>query len=136
MQKRGVASTDQLQVFSAIHVRDARETFSQFFCEKNPADEHPLLFIVLGLMQGLCFLQAMSDNEQDWLALRPQEPSPSQCCGSGCKPCIYDVYEKELAQWERAKAMQDKSLLMGEKEQVHLSASWSFDHTCSAVGLW
>ncbi|XP_058698630.1 NADH-cytochrome b5 reductase-like isoform X3 [Poecile atricapillus] len=60
---------------------------------------------------------AMSDNEQDWLALRPQEPSPSQCCGSGCKPCIYDVYEKELAQWERAKAMQDKSLLLGKKEQ-------------------
>ncbi|NXB52159.1 NB5R5 protein, partial [Leucopsar rothschildi] len=62
-------------------------------------------------------LQAMSDSEQDWLALRPQEPSPSQCCGSGCQPCIYDVYEKELAQWERAKAMQDKSLLMGKKEQ-------------------
>ncbi|XP_033372304.1 NADH-cytochrome b5 reductase-like isoform X2 [Parus major] len=61
----------------------------------------------------------MSDNEQDWLALRPQEPSPSQCCGSGCKPCIYDVYEKELAQWERAKAMQDKSLLLGKKEQCY-----------------
>nr|XP_041573810.1 NADH-cytochrome b5 reductase-like isoform X1 [Taeniopygia guttata]XP_041573811.1 NADH-cytochrome b5 reductase-like isoform X1 [Taeniopygia guttata]XP_041573812.1 NADH-cytochrome b5 reductase-like isoform X1 [Taeniopygia guttata] len=63
----------------------------------------------------------MSDNEEDWLALRPQEPSPSQCCGSGCKPCIYDVYEKELAQWERAKAMQDKSLLMGKKEQSNNS---------------
>lgn len=64
-----------------------------------------------------------SANEEDWLALRPQEPSPSQCCGSGCKPCIYDVYEKELAQWERAKAMQDKSLLMGKKEQVDFSSS-------------
>uniref|UniRef100_A0A8C3QE75 NADH-cytochrome b5 reductase-like n=1 Tax=Geospiza parvula TaxID=87175 RepID=A0A8C3QE75_GEOPR len=62
-----------------------------------------------------------SANEEDWLALRPQEPSPSQCCGSGCKPCIYDVYEKELAQWERAKAMQDKSLLMGKKEQSNNS---------------
>ncbi|XP_009951161.1 PREDICTED: NADH-cytochrome b5 reductase-like [Leptosomus discolor] len=59
----------------------------------------------------------MSGNEHDWLALKPQEPSPSQCCGSGCKPCIYDVYEKELAQWERAKAKQDKSLLMEKKEQ-------------------
>ncbi|XP_059709748.1 NADH-cytochrome b5 reductase-like isoform X4 [Haemorhous mexicanus] len=68
---------------------------------------------------------AMSENEsaseEDWLALRPQEPSPSQCCGSGCKPCIYDVYDKELAQWERAKAMQDKSLLMGKKEQSNNS---------------
>ncbi|XP_061859598.1 NADH-cytochrome b5 reductase-like isoform X2 [Colius striatus] len=63
----------------------------------------------------------MSGNEQDWLALRPQEPSPSQCCGSGCKPCIYDVYEKELAQWERAKAKQDKSLLVEKKEQSNNS---------------
>ncbi|XP_039567491.1 NADH-cytochrome b5 reductase-like isoform X4 [Passer montanus] len=72
-----------------------------------------------------CVLQAMSDNEsdskEDWLALRPQEPSPSQCCGSGCKPCIYDVYEKELAQWERARAVQDKSLLTGKKEQSNNS---------------
>uniref|UniRef100_A0A663FFD5 Cytochrome b5 reductase like n=1 Tax=Aquila chrysaetos chrysaetos TaxID=223781 RepID=A0A663FFD5_AQUCH len=63
----------------------------------------------------------MSGNEHDWLALKPQEPSPSQCCGSGCKPCIYDVYEKELAQWERAKAKQDKSLLMEKKEQSNNS---------------
>ncbi|XP_041277472.1 NADH-cytochrome b5 reductase-like isoform X1 [Onychostruthus taczanowskii] len=63
----------------------------------------------------------MSDSEEDWLALRPQEPSPSQCCGSGCKPCIYDVYEKELARWERAKAMQDKSLLVGKEEQSNNS---------------
>ncbi|XP_074454398.1 NADH-cytochrome b5 reductase-like isoform X3 [Larus michahellis] len=63
----------------------------------------------------------MSGNEDDWLALKPQEPSPSQCCGSGCKPCIYDVYEKELAQWERAKAKKDKSLLMEKKEQSNNS---------------
>ncbi|XP_062437482.1 NADH-cytochrome b5 reductase-like [Rhea pennata] len=59
----------------------------------------------------------MSGSEDDWLALKPQEPSPSQCCGSGCKPCIYDVYEKALAQWERAKAAQDKSLLVEKEEQ-------------------
>ncbi|XP_064521236.1 NADH-cytochrome b5 reductase-like isoform X1 [Pseudopipra pipra] len=70
-----------------------------------------------------CVLQAMSGSEQDWLALRPREPSPSQCCGGGCKPCIYDVYEKELAQWERAKAKQDKSLLTEKREQVGLPPS-------------
>ncbi|XP_017927897.1 NADH-cytochrome b5 reductase-like isoform X2 [Manacus vitellinus] len=70
-----------------------------------------------------CVLQAMSGSEQDWLALRPREPSPSQCCGGGCKPCIYDVYEKELAQWERAKAKQDKSLLTEKREQVDLPPS-------------
>ncbi|XP_017661178.1 PREDICTED: NADH-cytochrome b5 reductase-like isoform X5 [Lepidothrix coronata] len=70
-----------------------------------------------------CVLQAMSGSEQDWLSLRPREPSPSQCCGGGCKPCIYDVYEKELAQWERAKAKQDKSLLTEKREQVDLPPS-------------
>ncbi|XP_027554808.1 NADH-cytochrome b5 reductase-like isoform X7 [Neopelma chrysocephalum] len=70
-----------------------------------------------------CVLQAMSGSEQDWLALKPREPSPSQCCGGGCKPCIYDVYEKELAQWERAKAKQDKSLLTEKREQVNLPPS-------------
>ncbi|KAM6077702.1 NADH-cytochrome b5 reductase-like isoform 4-T5 [Theristicus caerulescens] len=73
----------------------------------------------IGMKNGS--LQTMSGNEDDWLALKPQEPSPSQCCGSGCKPCIYDVYEKELAQWERAKAKQDKSLLMEKKEQSNNS---------------
>ncbi|XP_027734902.1 NADH-cytochrome b5 reductase-like isoform X7 [Empidonax traillii] len=67
--------------------------------------------------------RAMSGNEEDWLALRPQEPSPSQCCGGGCKPCIYDLYEKELAQWERAKAKQDRSLLTEKREQVDLPPS-------------
>jgi len=79
----------------------------------------------------------MSGNEDDWLALKPQEPSPSQCCGSGCKPCIYDVYEKELAQWERAKAKQDKSLLVEKKDQVNLSSSHPRASTLIAlVSMW
>nr|XP_025961795.1 NADH-cytochrome b5 reductase-like isoform X1 [Dromaius novaehollandiae]XP_025961803.1 NADH-cytochrome b5 reductase-like isoform X1 [Dromaius novaehollandiae] len=63
----------------------------------------------------------MSGDEDDWLALKPREPSPSQCCGSGCRPCIYDVYEKALARWERAKAEQDKSLLAEKEEQSNNS---------------
>ncbi|XP_019356808.1 PREDICTED: NADH-cytochrome b5 reductase-like isoform X1 [Gavialis gangeticus] len=59
----------------------------------------------------------MSESEDDWLALKPREPLPSQCCGSGCKPCISDLYQKELAQWEKARAKNDKSLLSKQKEQ-------------------
>ncbi|XP_019387016.1 PREDICTED: NADH-cytochrome b5 reductase-like isoform X1 [Crocodylus porosus] len=59
----------------------------------------------------------MSESEDDWLALKPREPLPSQCCGSGCKPCISDLYQKELAQWEKARAKKDKSLLSKQKEQ-------------------
>ena len=31
------------------------------------------------------------DEEEAWLQLRPVEPLPSQCCGSGCSPCVFDM---------------------------------------------
>ena len=31
----------------------------------------------------------------------PQRPEPMQCCGRGCDPCIYDLYEDALARYER-----------------------------------
>lgn len=37
----------------------------------------------------------------------PREPEAIECCGSGCAPCVYDVYweavaryETELEQWQ------------------------------------
>ena len=27
---------------------------------------------------------------------RPVEPDPSDCCGSGCTPCVFDIYEVDL----------------------------------------
>ncbi|XP_072853749.2 NADH-cytochrome b5 reductase-like isoform X1 [Pogona vitticeps] len=59
----------------------------------------------------------MDDSEDFWLYLKPSEPLPSQCCGSGCKPCIFDIYQKELEQWEEAKAKKDRSLLTRKKQQ-------------------
>ncbi|XP_042319204.1 NADH-cytochrome b5 reductase-like isoform X2 [Sceloporus undulatus] len=58
----------------------------------------------------------MDDSEDIWLSLKPIEPLPSQCCGSGCKPCIYDIYQKELEQWKEAKARKDRSLLTRKKQ--------------------
>ncbi|XP_041064840.1 NADH-cytochrome b5 reductase-like isoform X5 [Carcharodon carcharias] len=58
----------------------------------------------------------MADNEDEWFSLRPQEPLPIQCCGSGCKPCVFDIYERELRQWEQAKAKGDQSLLIQSNE--------------------
>ncbi|XP_043819743.1 NADH-cytochrome b5 reductase-like isoform X2 [Dromiciops gliroides] len=61
------------------------------------------------------------DDEEAWLQLRPTEPLPAQCCGCGCKPCIYDIYYQELAWWEKARAKKDKSLLWKKKEEHPLS---------------
>uniref|UniRef100_A0A667I5K5 NADH-cytochrome b5 reductase-like n=1 Tax=Lynx canadensis TaxID=61383 RepID=A0A667I5K5_LYNCA len=57
------------------------------------------------------------EEEEAWLQLRPIEPLPSQCCGSGCSPCVFDLYHRELARWEEARASKDRSLLSGEESQ-------------------
>jgi len=31
----------------------------------------------------------------------PEPPDPSDCCGSGCVRCVYDLYDDALAQWRR-----------------------------------
>ncbi|KAM4805369.1 NADH-cytochrome b5 reductase-like isoform X4 [Urocitellus parryii] len=57
------------------------------------------------------------DTEEAWLQLRPVEPLPSQCCGSGCSPCVFDLYHQDLARWEAARASNDRSLLSGKQLQ-------------------
>lgn len=58
------------------------------------------------------------DDEEAWLQLRPVEPLPSQCCGSGCSPCVFDLYHRDLARWEAARASKDRGLLKGKESQV------------------
>ena len=31
----------------------------------------------------------------------PRKPEPHECCGTGCIPCVMDVYEEELWQYEK-----------------------------------
>ncbi|XP_015975942.2 NADH-cytochrome b5 reductase-like isoform X2 [Rousettus aegyptiacus] len=57
------------------------------------------------------------DDEEAWLQLRPVEPLPSQCCGSGCSPCVFDLYHRDLARWEAARASKDRSLLREKESQ-------------------
>ena len=32
---------------------------------------------------------------------RPEEPLESDCCGSGCTMCVFDIYQRDLEIWER-----------------------------------
>ncbi|XP_006768416.1 PREDICTED: NADH-cytochrome b5 reductase-like isoform X2 [Myotis davidii] len=64
------------------------------------------------------------DDEEAWLQLRPVEPLPSQCCGSGCSPCVFDLYDRDLARWEAARASKDRSLLRG-KESLNFPSKLS-----------
>ncbi|MFT6408893.1 MAG: hypothetical protein ACJAQ6_002315 [Arenicella sp.] len=42
----------------------------------------------------------------------PEKPTPHQCCGSGCVPCIYDYYYDALDKWndEHAQAWSEAAL--------------------------
>jgi hypothetical protein len=35
---------------------------------------------------------------------RPVEPDAADCCGEGCVPCIYDLYEEALERYKLALA--------------------------------
>jgi len=34
---------------------------------------------------------------------RPKMPLEEDCCGSGCTPCVFDVYKMLLKEWESNK---------------------------------
>lgn len=40
----------------------------------------------------------------------PREPDLDECCGSGCDPCVFDVYEERLERWrERCERLRARS---------------------------
>ncbi|XP_043495406.1 NADH-cytochrome b5 reductase-like isoform X2 [Polistes fuscatus] len=45
----------------------------------------------------------ISNKNEDIYDSRPKTPPKESCCGSGCNPCILDVYQKLLKQWEERK---------------------------------
>ena len=32
---------------------------------------------------------------------KPEYPDPDECCGSGCRFCVYELYEMDLERWEK-----------------------------------
>lgn len=33
--------------------------------------------------------------------MKPSAPLPTDCCGSGCAPCVFDIYEEDLKKWKK-----------------------------------
>lgn len=32
---------------------------------------------------------------------KPEPPGDNECCDSGCDPCVWDIYRKDLEKWNR-----------------------------------
>ena len=43
----------------------------------------------------------MTSTDLPALPPKPVPPEPGDCCGGGCARCVLDVYQDELARWER-----------------------------------
>ena len=41
-------------------------------------------------------------NCDNCISQKPTEPLPSDCCGSGCEPCVNDLYEADIKTWRKA----------------------------------
>ena len=35
----------------------------------------------------------------------PEEPLQSDCCGTGCSPCVFDIYQEDLARWKELSSL-------------------------------
>jgi len=42
------------------------------------------------------------NNPTPSIPAEPRKPEPHECCGTGCIPCVMDIYEEELFEYEKA----------------------------------
>ncbi len=43
----------------------------------------------------------MSNVPDEELPPKPEPPDPSDCCKSDCSPCVFEVYDRQVEQWEK-----------------------------------
>lgn len=46
----------------------------------------------------------MDGDSMDPRPEAPEPPTDDMCCGSGCDPCIWDIYQKEWDSYQRVLA--------------------------------
>ncbi|XP_072023988.1 LOW QUALITY PROTEIN: NADH-cytochrome b5 reductase-like [Amphiura filiformis] len=39
---------------------------------------------------------------EDCISQKPTQPLASDCCGSGCQPCVNDLYDADIKAWKKA----------------------------------
>ena len=59
----------------------------------------------------------MSESAEESLPDPPEEPLSSDCCGGGCVPCVMDIYQEQLEQWEKLKSMTPSERSKWREEQ-------------------
>ena len=53
---------------------------------------------------ALASVLLLNDARFPWFVLVPRRPEEDECCGTGCVPCVFDVYEEALERYRAALA--------------------------------
>lgn len=48
----------------------------------------------------------------------PEEPLQSDCCGTGCIPCVFDIYQEDLARWKQLASLspEERAVVMLQRK--------------------
>ena len=61
------------------------------------------------------------EQDLDGLPEPPTKPLDSECCGNGCSPCVFDIYDEEMEQWQKLCTMsREERTAALKKEKQHL----------------
>lgn len=58
----------------------------------------------------------------------PERPSESDCCGTGCVPCILDVYDKEYTLWKHRQSCENRDQL--RRDLLSVTNYKAYNITC------
>ena len=79
-----------------------------------------------------------TDSEAQYkLPRKPERPLDSDCCGQGCVPCVFDLYEEEVKIWEEEcrEVTERESKEFGQADCC-IQVQKSFCFTCVALGKY
>ena len=61
--------------------------------------------------------ESISKEDLSYLPEPPEKPLESDCCGTGCTPCVLDIYQEELEEWLKLKAMTGEERAQWRREE-------------------
>ena len=59
----------------------------------------------IGMEKEGCIFGMSRNDQMEYLPPKPEEPLESECCGSGCTLCVFDIYQRDLEKWEKECSM-------------------------------
>lgn len=75
------------------------------------------------------------EQDLDELPEPPTRPLDSECCGNGCTPCVFDIYDEEMEQWRKLCTMSREeraaTLMNKETQQLSVTDGLSLSHYSS-----